>query len=252
MRQYLLVLIVGLVLATIAGLLICGVAKVREAAGRIQCANNIKHIGLSIQNYQDQTGAYPRAALPNPELRPDERLSWIAAIVPWVESSPLYSRMAPRKSWDAEENRFAALMSYKIVQCPSYPYLERPPVSTLCPTHYVGITGIGTDSATLPLEDPRAGFFGLERKLTREDLRGRDSAIMMVVETARAHGTWIAAGPPTTRGLDPGDPPYVGRGGQYGGIHPGGVNVLFADGSIRFIAESIDPMEWEAMSSLNK
>ena len=37
---------------------------------------------------------------------------------------------------------------------------------------------------------------------------------------------------------------------QFGGNHPGGANVLFADGSARFISESIDPKVFEALSTM--
>ncbi len=54
----------------------------------------------------------------------------------------------------------------------------------------------------------------------------------------------------TVRGLDPARPPYIGPNGQFGGNHPGGANVLFADGSARFVSDSIDPKIFEAMSTM--
>ena len=49
--------------------------------------------------------------------------------------------------------------------------------------------------------------------------------------------------------MDPAQAPYIGRGRPFDGNHPGGVNVLYADGSVRFIKESIDPKIFEALST---
>ena len=73
---------------------------------------------------------------------------------------------------------------------------------------------------------------------------------MMVIETAKDNGPWIAGGPSTVRGLDLSGLPYLGRNGQFGGTHRGGANVLFADGSVRFIHESIHPQVFEDMATI--
>jgi prepilin-type processing-associated H-X9-DG protein len=73
---------------------------------------------------------------------------------------------------------------------------------------------------------------------------------MAVAETGRALGPWTAGGPPTIRGLDPSDRPYIGQDRQFGGTHPGGSMVLFVDGSVRFVKSSIDPRVFEAMSTI--
>jgi hypothetical protein len=125
--------------------------------------------------------------MPNPDLPIQKRLSWIVSIVPYVQADILYSKMDKVKGWDAEENRFAALLRLAYLRCPAYP--ERPPESTLAPTHYLGIPGVGPDAAALPPGDPRAGFFGHERKFTFADIKDRTSDILMVVETGRAHGS---------------------------------------------------------------
>jgi prepilin-type processing-associated H-X9-DG protein len=225
------------------------VGKVREAGARAQCTNNLKQLGLAIENYHGCSDKFPRAALPNPDLPPERRQSWIVDIVPFVEASPLYNKMDHEKAWDAEENRFAALITLRTLQCPAYP--ERPPVSTFFPTHYLGIAGIGAEALNLPLEDRRAGFFGYDRVIEGEDLKDRAGSILMLVETSQANGAWTAAGPPTTRGLEPNTSPYLGVNGQFGGNHPHGANVVFADCSIRFIEQTIDPVAWEQMTTLS-
>jgi prepilin-type processing-associated H-X9-DG protein len=238
--------IVVLIAVVLLGLFLPAISKVRDAAERMHCRNNLRQLGLSVHDYADTYRNFPRAAIPNPNLLPEERLSWVVDIVPFVESNNIYSKMAKKKGWQAEENRFAALLSLSYLHCKSYP--EGPPVSTLAPTHYVGIAGIGPDAASLARTDPRAGFFGYERRLTLQDIRGRTSTLLVAAETSRAEGSWIAAGPATVRGLDPDGLPYLG--GQFGGLHRKGTNALFADGSVRFIPPDVSPQVIEALAVL--
>jgi prepilin-type processing-associated H-X9-DG protein len=250
MRRAVNVLIVLVSLLLVGGLGLLGINKVREAAARASCSNNLKQMGLSLLNYHDTCNGYPPAAIPNPDLPAERRLSWIVGIVPYAEADRIYSKMAREKGWDAEENRFAALLRMHYLRCPSYP--ERPPVSTLVPTHYLGPTGIGPDAVSLPANAPGTGFFGYERKLTLADLQGKAADTLMVIETANATGAWTAAGPTTVRGLDPTRLPYLGANGTFGGNHPGGANAAFADGSVRFLSDRMSPRELEALVTINR
>jgi prepilin-type processing-associated H-X9-DG protein len=117
-------------------------------------------------------------------------------------------------------------------------------------TDYVGVAGLGADAATLPSGHPRSGVFSYERPTRLGDIRDGIASTMMMAETTQARGPWTAGGPATVRGLDPGRRPYIGRGRQFGGAHRGGVMVAFADGSVRFIRESIDPKVFEALSTV--
>jgi hypothetical protein len=245
MRNVINALVIVVIVLTGGAIAVVAISRVRGAAARIHCANNLKQMGLSICNYGDTYERLPQAAIPNPDLPTEKRLSWVVDVVPFVESNNLYSKMDKKKGWDAEENRFAALMRLAYLQCPGYP--ERPPVCTLAPSHYLGICGIGTDAISLPQGHPRAGFFGYERKLTLKDIEGCAGMLMMVAETAEASGAWTAAGAPTARGVEPSGP----SGGHFGGNHRRGVSVVFADASVRFVADSIQQEVWEASARIN-
>jgi hypothetical protein len=235
MRQGIEALVVVLILATCAGLVVPGVVRVREASNQIQCQNNLHQLGIGVANYGDTNNHYPPAAMPNVGLPVESRISWLVDMLPYVEANDIYSRMDKKKGWDAEENRFAALVIFRTFHCPGYP--ERPPVSTLCPSHYVGIAGFGADSADLPSDDNRAGFFGYGRTLRKKDLARGESQTALATETSAAQGAWTAAGPATVRGFDPNT-------ARFGGNHRARCQVVFADGSVRLISAKMSEAEW--------
>jgi prepilin-type processing-associated H-X9-DG protein len=106
------------------------------------------------------------------------------------------------------------------------------------------------DAPTLSRSSPRAGVFGYDRATRPMDITDGLAMTMMVAETWDACGSWLAGGPATVRGLDSARRPYLGPGRQFGGLHRGGAGVLFADGSVRFVTDSIDPRVFEALSSI--
>jgi prepilin-type processing-associated H-X9-DG protein len=244
MRGVVQVLVAVVVAVVTAGLLLNAVVNVREAAARMSCTNNLKQLGFSLRNYDDAQGRFPPAGLPNPALSPEQRLSWLVALVPYAEANDLLTRMKEKEGWDSERNRFAALIKMPYLRCPAFP--ESPPTSTLEPSHYVGLAGLGSDAAVLPPGDARAGFFGYDRTVRSGDLGARDSSILVAIETVQVSGSWTAAGPPTVRGLDPDALPYR----QFGGTHAGGANALFADRSVRFLRGDLDAKAWQAMATL--
>jgi len=129
--------------------------------------------------------------------------------------------------------------------CPANPSRNGPGLP--CPTHYLGIAGVGEDAAELPLADPRAGFFGYDRRLTQKDLKDGASTTLMLAEAVDG-GPWTAGGKATVRGFAAGSRPYLGQGGQFASLHRA-TNVAFADGSVRPLTAAVSPKVLEALAT---
>jgi Protein of unknown function (DUF1559)/Domain of unknown function (DUF4190) len=84
------------------GLLFPAVSSVRDAAARINNANNLKQITLAMQNYDDQMGTFPPAAICDANGKP--LLSWRVAILPYIEHEALYSQFKLDEPWDGPNN----------------------------------------------------------------------------------------------------------------------------------------------------
>jgi prepilin-type N-terminal cleavage/methylation domain-containing protein/prepilin-type processing-associated H-X9-DG protein len=85
-------LVVIAIIAILIGLLLPAVQKVREAAARTQCFNNMKQLGIACHSYQDANNSLPRNAGPGygqANNRPNS-WSWMAQILPYIEQDNLY------------------------------------------------------------------------------------------------------------------------------------------------------------------
>ncbi len=246
-------------LATAVLLVVGALTDLNASARRAGCVNNLRLVGLALNTYHEEHKHYPAGTLPRADLAPERRLSWLVALLPYLELEQqqrtrsdavtafgtVYAAINRDLPWDAAENRDAVATTVRPFLCPANDNRAPPGAPGL--THYVGVAGVGEDAAALPAGHRDAGVFGHNRTTDRETiLAGRGtSETMMAAETSDS-GPWAAGGYPTVRGLDPARRPYLGRGRQFGGVHRGGLNVLFADGSVRFLSEGIEPRVLEA------
>jgi prepilin-type N-terminal cleavage/methylation domain-containing protein/prepilin-type processing-associated H-X9-DG protein len=100
-------LVVIAIIAVLIGLLLPAVQKVREAAARTTCQNNLKQLGLAIHNYAGSYGTLPGAYLKLTADDPDPNaqfagkrvgLSLQATLLPYMEQDPLYRMLDATKS----------------------------------------------------------------------------------------------------------------------------------------------------------
>ena len=216
-------------------------------ASRKKCKHTIQSLAIALHWYLAANKSFPAATWSNPDLEPENRLSWFALILPQLDRRNLYDAVDSAKPWNVGQNDVVAHTHLPIASCPN---LSTPEPGSSQPASFVGIAGLGTDAPALPKSDARAGVFGCDRKTTLADITDGPANTMLLAETARVSGSWLQGGPATVRGLDPAAKPYVGAARQFGGIHGEGAWVAMADGSVRWVEPSIDPKVLEALSTM--
>ena len=115
-------LVVIAIIAILIGLLLPAVQKVREAAARIKCPNNLKQLGLACHNYHDANGRFP-IGTQGPNRRPgcdgpQPRTPFIADLLPYFEQDNVY-KLYNQPGASTRRQRPARRIKLVIFQCPS-------------------------------------------------------------------------------------------------------------------------------------
>ena len=273
-------LVVIAIIAVLIALLLPAVQAAREAARRSQCVNNLKQIGLGTANYESTYGVYPPANLYTQQGNSQFGPSMFLQMAPFLEMSPAYSAMNFSYSYACPANSTVGGLSVAILLCPSDPTASTKAqitgdyygLSATLPlsqgyTHYFGnggpynangfkvVGGFGPDPA---LSQYQLGVIVDQGAITIASVTDGTSNTMMFSENG--HGFFSAPnvnyyhywndGDPGTTVFEARFPPNAQK--YYAGLpsywsinnaksfHPGGINVGFCDGSVRFIKDTID------------
>lgn len=195
---------------TLTGLLLPAVQAAREAAMRAQSANNIKQIMLAFHNYHDVHRSLPPAVLLGPDGK--TRYSWRVAILPYLGQQNLYDQYRFNEPWDSEANKEVLNQVPPSYQFPSRKGTDH--------ASYYALIGKQTGLGNTPGE-------GVEFR----DFTDGTSNTIVIVEADRQI--------PWTK---PVDIPYSDDADlpELGGFLSNGWHSGLADGSVRFISDSVD------------
>ncbi len=150
-------LVVIAIIGILIGLLLPAVQKVRDAAARIKCTNNLKQIGLALHNYHDAQRTFPPGYVDrntDPNSTPDNDLGpgwcWATFLLPYVEQDNVYKQINLGVTVGTGVNAPISQLPLTIYQCPADPYQQAfpvydssfsAPVTTLAHSNYVACNG---------------------------------------------------------------------------------------------------------------
>jgi prepilin-type processing-associated H-X9-DG protein len=206
----------------LVALLLPAVQSAREAARRAQCTNNEKQIMLAMHNYISANNVFPHD-ITDKDGKP--LLSWRVSILPYIEQQDLYNRFKMDEPWDSPHNKELLKEMPPTYLCPSRAKPE--PITT----SYRGLSGAGA-------------IFEADHPVGLQDVTDGTSNTIAVVE-AKDAVPWTK---PDDLPFDPAANPSLYGAGS---THPGGFNVGFCDGSVRFIKTSINTMVFKALITRN-
>jgi prepilin-type N-terminal cleavage/methylation domain-containing protein/prepilin-type processing-associated H-X9-DG protein len=298
-------LVVIAIIAILIGLLLPAVQKVRAAAARIQCANNLKQMGIALHMYHDGNGEFPwghEDDMSDAMGNTIEMLPWGVFILPYLEQDSLFKKFNIGLPFNVAPNNDGTAASpgaqqLKVFQCPASPsqgivYTDdwdqlpafNGPLSgnltwTVSASDYIATSGV-YHTYSNPIWNPLGGYNAdrsgvlqdnFKVNISRNILDGTSNTTM-VSECAGAPflylmGKKVDADPWAVYGVaiqgtawadsfngenwlsDPSGfvpaPPLcaincVNVAGFYS-FHTNGANFVFADGSVRFVPQNIDP-----------
>jgi prepilin-type N-terminal cleavage/methylation domain-containing protein len=249
-------LVVIAIIAVLIGLLLPAVQKVREAANRASCENNLKQIGIALHHYHTTNGAFPPGRVSTNAIS----CSWPPFILAYVEEEPLAQRWRFDQRWDnAATNGILIKSPIKVFMCPSAP----PRDWVRAPLDYPAINQITTPNPFLTTPPPAdATFVGvlgkdINRRLT--DITDGSSQTLLLAEDAGREQLWQMGmlvsqsgggvgswGNPGSAimlsGFNPATSSSPGpcainctNNNEIYSFHIGGANVLCADGSVHLL-----------------
>jgi len=154
-------LVVIAIIGILVALLLPAVQAARESARRTQCTNNLKQLGVAIQNYHDTFKSFPMGALRaytgSGNCAYSTTITWVARVLPQLEQQALYDQI----DWEvwtwwgtSHANATVAATPLPAVRCPSDQRL--PTSSAYAPTNYVGCSG--SDGSSYPSTSTAVGL----------------------------------------------------------------------------------------------
>ena len=203
-------------------LLLPAVQAAREAARRMQCSNKIHQIGIAFHNFHDVYQMFPPLYSVDEDGKPLH--SWRVHILPFIEQTALYQQIRLDEPWDSEYNKQFHEIIIDAYRCPSNGHIKG---KANC--NYSVIAG--ESFAPAKKANSNLGPTGFH------SISDGSSNTIAIIEVREPFCWMDPTADVTLEELEKGINAKDGRAGSF---HPSGYNVGFVDGSVRFIANTID------------
>jgi prepilin-type N-terminal cleavage/methylation domain-containing protein/prepilin-type processing-associated H-X9-DG protein len=255
-------LVVIAIIAILIALLVPAVQKVREAAARLQCKNNLKQIGLGLHNYHDTYKKFPPGYTSGVNASGEDTgpgWGWAAHMLDFVEQAPLRQQIRFGSDVAHASNATARVARLSVFVCPSDDLPERftPEGASIevAGGNYVAVFGSNEVE-----DNPGAGngTFFRNSKIRIADLRDGTSNTVMVGERSsnlfKSSWTGSLAGVDEAQALVLGScdhPPndLSAHPEDFWSKHAQGVNFVFGDGSVRNVGNAIPETVYHGLAT---
>jgi len=273
-------LVVIAIIGILIALLLPAVQAAREAARRVQCANNLAQLGIALQNYETGHEVLPPGVVeakgPVRNAPQGYHMGWLVQLLPYIDENVTFKHVDFRVGVYDKKNGPVRRLRIRPLICPSDAGVWRggggvgmgiresddaeivPALSNYAGCHH---------DVEAPIDKDNHGVLFLNSRISLRDVADGTShtiyASEKAIDATRDLG-WMSGtratlrntgGPPTGKagwglggGAAEGEPPDMPPGspielevGGFSSVHPGGANFLFGDGSVRFISQTIVP-----------
>lgn len=247
-------LVVIAIIGILVGLLLPAVQAAREAARRCACMNNIAQLGLAIHNQEFNAERLPSGVVnPTGPIRNEaigQHVSWCVQILPHMEQNSIYSNFDQAAGAYATVNAAARRQRIPTFLCPSSPNnYEKEEIAI---TNYAGCH----HDVESPIDADNNGVLFLNSRLRFSQILDGSSQTIMLGEmiSRREDLGWASGTSASLRNTGNFETPIKNNQrtskvdeltgtlvvGGFGSFHSGGAQFAFADGSVHFLAQSID------------
>lgn len=208
----------------------------RQVGRRTQCKNYLKQIGIALANYHDDYKSFPPAFVADPGGRPMH--SWRVLLLPYLDQKELYRQYRFDEPWDGPNNSKLADQVSECYRCPTF-VLKQQPFESDAPhvkylTNYVALTGAG------------AAFDG-SRSITLQDIKDSAKDTILIAEVRQYSVNWMQPDDVSVNQLIT---EISQSNSDAHTVHVGGLHVLMADGSVRFITQNCDRATIRALCTI--